>query len=281
MPTTLPPRPEPRRPRSTVAPRIALVLCIAIVLHYGAYLLFMPPRPAAVEILAHRGASAQEPENTLAAFRRAIATGVDWLELDVQRTKDGVLIVFHDEDVGRVTNGAGRVADLTLAEIGALRVRGEERVPTFADVVGLAKDARVRILPEAKDPARYPGLAGDIVRAARDAGYLDRTMLQSFNHGVLEAAVRDEPRLRVCPLTGLWQLSLDAVGVPEADHVCVMAEMLAINPWMIAQARSRRLKVYAWFGALEHPLLMRALLVLGVDGLIVDDPAALARILGR
>jgi glycerophosphoryl diester phosphodiesterase len=60
-----------------------------------------------------------------------------------------------------------------------------------------------------------------------------------------------------------------------------MAEMLAINPWMIAQARSRRLKVYAWFGALEHPLLMRALLVLGVDGLIVDDPAALARILGR
>jgi glycerophosphoryl diester phosphodiesterase len=262
-------------------PRPALVLFAVIVLHYGAYLLFMPPRTGVREILAHRGDSAHAPENTLSAFRRAVRAGADWIELDVQRTSDGALIAFHDVDAARVTNGAGRVADLTLAQLQALRVGDGERVPTFSEVVAFAKESRVRLLPEAKNPSLYPGIVEQIVKIVRDAKYVDRTVIQSFDHDVLDAAMRVEPNIQVCPLTGLWQFSLSSVGPAEADYVCPMAEMILLNPWMIAQAHGRRLRVFAWFGVVEHPLTMRALLALGVDGLIVDDPAALARILGR
>jgi glycerophosphoryl diester phosphodiesterase len=282
MPTTLPPPPPPRPPaRPFVVPRLAIVVSVAILLYFGAYLLFMPPRTSTPEILAHRGDSAHAPENTLAAFRRAVRAGVDWIEFDVQRTKDGVLVVFHDDNVDRVTTGTGRVADLTLAQVQSLRVGGGERVPTFHEIVTFAKAARVRILPEAKNPDLYPGIAGEMVALVRNAGYLDRTVIQSFDHDVLEAAMRREPNIQVCALTGLWQLSLSSVGPPDAGYVCPMAEMIVLNPWMVAQAHSRRLRVFAWFGVVEHPLTMRALLALGVDGLIVDDPAALARILGR
>ncbi|MDH5508339.1 MAG: glycerophosphodiester phosphodiesterase family protein, partial [Anaerolineae bacterium] len=85
------------------------------------------------QLIAHRGGKTYQPENTLAAFKQAIADGVDQLEFDVQMTKDGVLVVIHDEEVDRTTNGSGLVADLTLAEIQALDAGGGERVPTFAE----------------------------------------------------------------------------------------------------------------------------------------------------
>jgi glycerophosphoryl diester phosphodiesterase len=241
----------------------------------------MPPRPPAPEILAHRGGAAHAPENTLAAFRRAVRVGVDWIEFDVQRTKDGVLVAFHDDAVDRVTNGSGHVADLTLAELQALRVGAGERVATFLEIVGFAKESRVRIFPEAKNPGRYPGIVREMIAVVRKAGYVNRTVIQSFDHDVLDDAMRHEPNIQVCALTGLWQFSLSSLGTTEASYVCPMAEMILLNPWIISQAHGRRLRVFAWFGAIEHPLTMRALLALGVDGLIVDDPAALARILGR
>ena len=90
---------------------------------------------SAVRIYAHRGASAELPENTMAAFRRAVELGVDALELDIHATRDGVLVVSHDPDGRRMAGVAERLADLTFAEAQRWDVGGGERLPRFEDVV--------------------------------------------------------------------------------------------------------------------------------------------------
>src|SRR5687768_13536857 len=90
-----------------------------------------------MRIYAHRGASSTKPENTLAAFREALDIGADGIEFDVHATVERVPVVIHDRNVGRTTNGAGNVDELTLAEVGALDAGNGERVPTLADVLAL------------------------------------------------------------------------------------------------------------------------------------------------
>jgi glycerophosphoryl diester phosphodiesterase len=161
-------RGESRPPGRLVA--LLAAVCLGAAAHYGLYRLFRGPAPAYRHVIAHRGASAHAPENTLAAFRAALAAGADWLEMDVQRTKDGRLIVFHDATVDRMTDGTGRAADLTFDEIRTLRVGAGERVAAFEEVIRLAASTGARILPEAKDPALTAGLARDMLAAVAQEG---------------------------------------------------------------------------------------------------------------
>ncbi len=94
----------------------------------------------------------------------------------------------------------------------------------------------------------------------------------------LEAIAVANPDLITCPLYGLWQLSLSQVKPDSAKTVCPMAEMVLLNPWMVRRAHQDGRQVYPWFGVVENPVTMRILLALGVDGLIVDDPSALSKI---
>lgn len=265
-----------RRPRVLSCLFIVLLIPIA---YYGLYFLLRGARPANPQQIAHRGGPAYKPENTLAAFRNAIQIGVDWLEFDVQRTQDGVLVVFHDETVDRTTNGTGRVVDMTFEQIRALDAGEGEQVPTFAEVIALAKETGVGILPEAKSPDLYPGIEGGMLAEINEAGYLAQTGIQSFKHELLESILQSEPAAQVCPLYGLWKFSLKNPQPASARTLCPMAEMLILNPWMIRQAHAQGRQVYAWFGVIEHPLVMRILLAMGVDGLMVDDPVALAKII--
>jgi glycerophosphoryl diester phosphodiesterase len=258
---------------------LVLALLLMPVMYYGLYLLFKGPRQAEPQIIAHRGDSAHAPENTLSAFQAAVQSGAGWLEMDVQRSKDGRLVVMHDDRVDRTTDGSGRVADLTFDEIRALTVGGGERVPTLEEAIALAKAAGVGLFPEAKSGEKDPGAYAEIVAALNREGYQQQTILQSFDHDGLESIASANPDLIVCPLYGLWQLSLSEVRPDSAKTVCPMGEMVLLNPWMVRRAHQDGRLVYAWFGMIENPLTMRILLALGVDGLIVDDPSALEEIL--
>ena len=101
--------------------RIAVILGVLLVVVAGMGLFVTlgaaAPATARVQILAHRGASAYAPENTLSAFKLAVEQQADWLEMDVQQTKDGQLVVFHDLRMERTTNGRGALRDLTLADV--------------------------------------------------------------------------------------------------------------------------------------------------------------------
>ena len=262
--------------------RGCLLLIIAIPLtYYGLYFLFRGSLPAHPQFIAHRGGRFYEPENTIAAFQHAIDTGADWIEFDVQQTKDGELVVIHDETVDRTTDGTGRVEDLTLEQIRALDAGNGQQVPTFEEVIAFAKDNGVGILPEAKSPHLYPGIERNMVDNLVANEYVQKTVVQSFNPDTLENLLKINQDINVCPLTGLWKLDLGNPQPGEASTLCPMAEMIILNPWMIRQAHVEGREVFVWFGIIEHPLVMRFILVLGADGLMVDDPVALAEVLGR
>ena len=128
-----------------------LTVIVTILLIYnGAQVMLRTPPVTPLQNIAHRGGTKLAPENTLASFRNGIAQGVDYLEFDVQMTKDGVLVVIHDETVDRTTNGTGAVRDLTLEQIRALDAGQGEKVPTFEEVVALAKVSGFKIMPETK-----------------------------------------------------------------------------------------------------------------------------------
>ena len=245
---------------------------ILLLLYYGSFLLLRGPIPARPVAIAHRGDSAHQPESTLASFRSAIDAGADWLEMDVQMSDDGHLVVIHDTTVDRTTNGSGQVADLTLAQLQALDAGNGEQIPTFADVLALASDANTPIMPEAKSPELYPGLEMKIVEALNAASYADRAVVQSFDSASLVRLHEIAPDLPLCVLYGLGHFDLSGPQPGDATAVCPMAEMVLLYPWMLRQAHDEGRKVYVWFGALEHPWTIRLLVEFGADGVIADDP---------
>lgn len=267
------------RPRRGIGCLLFIILIPLI--YYGLYFAFRGPLPSKPQFIAHRGGRVYEPENTIASFQHAIDSGVDWLEMDVQQTKDGELVVIHDETVDRTTDGTGRVEDLTLEQIRALDAGHGERVPTFEEAILLAKENGVGILPEAKSPHLYPGLGMKMVETLVANNYNQTTVIQSFDYDTLENIQKLNQDVKVCPLYGLWKLNLSNPRPSAASTLCPMAEMIALNPWMIRQAHVEGREVFVWFGVIEHPLVMRFMLALGADGLMVDDPVALAKVLGR
>lgn len=252
---------------------LAILIAIPLI-YYCVQALLRTPSLVALQVFAHRGGLAHAPENTLAAFRNAISQGADWLEFDVQMTKDGELVVIHDETVDRTTNGTGVVRDMTLQQIRSLDAGQGEKVPTFAEVLELAKTSGVRIFPETKSAHLYPGVEEKLLQALRQADYLDRTVIQSFEPASLETLHRFAPQAKLCALYGLWQFNV-AQPPGDAQYVCPMAEMVLLYPAMVRQAHEEGRQVIVYFGVLENPFGISSMRFFGVDGMIVNDPLAL------
>nr|WP_203685622.1 glycerophosphodiester phosphodiesterase family protein [Streptomyces sp. SID14515] len=160
-----------------------------------------PERQTAPVVVAHRGASGYAPENTLAAVDAADALGIDWVENDVHRTRDGVLVVLHDTDLKRTTDAEQvfpdrapwAVKDFTAAELAKLDAGSwfgaqftGARVPTLTQFLNRLERNRQKLLLEIKSPATYPGIERDIIRELGRSGWLDRShvrdrlVIQSF-----------------------------------------------------------------------------------------------------
>jgi glycerophosphoryl diester phosphodiesterase len=260
--------------------RLALLLTAAaflLVAWYGAAWVRHIPADGPTAAIAHRGgpATSGTAEGTLEAFRAAIDAGADWLEFDVRSTSDGVLVVMHDETVDRTTDGTGPVSSLTLEAVRALDAGGGARVPTVEEVVALAASAGVRVLPEVKDGAAYPEVAGQLVDLLRTAGYLDRAVIQSSDTATLLRLGDIAPEAATCWITGLWQLDLSSPP-GDAAYVCPMGEMLLLNPDSIRGAHAAGRRVFAWWSRAESGATDAILEAYGVDGLILDDLRGLA-----
>ena len=160
-------------------------------------------------IYGHRGASGYAPENTLEAFRLSMEMGADGFELDVHLSRDGELVVIHDETVNRTTNGTGAVRDLTLAQLkeldacnGMEAYRGA-KIPTLAEVFDLIRDTHHLVNVEVKtDGIFYPEIEKKCVTLAKENGVEDRVLYSSFNHYTLMKLRQLKPDAKLGMLFG-------------------------------------------------------------------------------
>ena len=230
--------------------------------------------------IAHRGASGTFPENTLSAFRAAIDAGADMCELDVQLTRDGAVVVIHDETVDRTTDGEGEVAALTLEEIQRLdagakfkggTVKGE-RVPTLDEVFAVTS-GKCGLNIELKGGGVEAQVAA--VMQARNA-FAD-SIVSSFNWDYLKKIQTLHFNIRVALLAEEKPVDLMMNAVAMRAH--------AINPrWdmvtadLCKAAHERGLKVYTW--TVDADARMRALAECGVDGIMTNYPERLRTVVG-
>lgn len=235
--------------------------------------------------IAHRGASADYPENTLLAFRRAIEMGVDYLEVDVQLTRDGALIVLHDETLDRTTNGSGRVRDHTLAQIRKLDAGRGERVPTLDEVFTLARANGVRLCIEAKggDDAASVEIAEGVVGAIQRAHFVSQVVVTSFFPEALRHAKRLEPRLTTLLDPSPQDGSLSPRAICEqtlaAGANIISYDFRFVTRAVADEARLTGLALWPW--APNSAQEIRALLDLGVPGIMTDRPDVLNRVLSE
>jgi glycerophosphoryl diester phosphodiesterase len=226
-------------------------------------------------LIAHRGASGHAPENTLAAFRKAVALGVTFIETDLQVTRDTRLVAIHDDTVNRTTNGQGAVHSLSLDEIRKLDAGSwfgsefaGERIPTIEELLDFAKKHDVVFYLEMKPGGSWGGEHA-LTAALRASGEIARTVVISFDPGILEAVRKIEPTLMTGLLyDGQLEDPLDKAVEIGARQLCVRGDL--VTPWMLGQARRRDLQVVCW--TVNQAPHMRLLMAAGVDGIMSDYP---------
>jgi glycerophosphoryl diester phosphodiesterase len=265
------------------------------------------PRP---RFAAHRGGAALWPENSLLAFRNAVALGAPLVEFDVHPTADGALAVIHDHMLDRTTDGAGPVVSRTAAEVRALRVRGPdgaltaEHVPMLDDVLALLGPTPASILLEIKGPQRvdvvwertpegarpvaaprYEAIEERALDALARAGLRERTNLMAFNPDVIVRLGALAPGQRITLLVAQAHIALVG-GRPEDAIAWARAvgatdaglQHTLVNESVVAAARAAGIGLGAW--TVNDEPTMRRLAALGVDVITTDRPDLAQRVLG-
>jgi glycerophosphoryl diester phosphodiesterase len=257
--------------------------------------------------VAHRGGASQWPENSLTAFRNAIALGARILELDVHLTADAQVAVIHDATLDRTTSGTGRVAACTGADLARARLRGhdgaltEDHVPTLDEVLALAGPSEVALLVEVKTPGpavryeargdrvtavpgpRYPGLERRVLDLLRAAGVAERTFVMAFNPAVLAEIRALAPAQPTTLLVDRHHV--EQSGARAADTVAwardAQASFLGLHYSLCDAAvveAAHRAAIAVGVFTVNDEATMRRLAGLGVDVIISDRADLVARL---
>lgn len=216
------------------------------------------------------------------AFEGAVRLGYRYVETDVHVTADGVLVAFHDDRLDRVTDRAGRIADLPWREVSAARVDGREPVPLLEDLLGSWPELRVNIDP------KHDGAVGPLAEVLRRTHSVERVCCGAFSDARL-ARLRRLLGPKLCTSLGpkgIARLRAASIGVPAGRLPAPCAQVplrfrrLAItDARFVAAAHVRGLQVHVW--TIDDTGEMERLLDLGVDGIMTDRPAALREVLER
>lgn len=231
------------------------------------------------KVIAHRGGRVWAPENTLAAFRKSLELGVDGIELDVHRCASGELVVIHDEDLDRTTNGVGFVKDASCAELRKLSAGlwfdkefAGEYIPLLKEVLDLVRGQMVINIELKNTPIEYPGIEEDLAALLENYPRKDKLIVSSFDHKVMRkfhalAPEFDTALLAAALFVDVREYSaklgakyfhpaldcLRADGVDDAH-----AAGLLVNAWTCNSRKD-------WQDAIK----------MGCDGIVTDDPAGL------
>jgi glycerophosphoryl diester phosphodiesterase len=236
--------------------------------------------------LAHRGASAYAPENTLAAFRLAAELGADGVELDAKLSRDGVVVVMHDVMVDRTTDGSGRVSDLTRAEIKRLDAGSKfapqfagERAPTLEEVIDAVGDRLLINVELTNYESHGDGLEWKVIEAIERGGATQRIMVSSFWPPSLWKVKRAAPHI-VCGLLTRPGLKFRLRRIFLAPFIPGLnahhPQHTLFDAAYVRRVHARGQKVNTW--TVNDEADMRRLIAWGVDSIMTDKPDVLKRI---
>lgn len=231
--------------------------------------------------IAHRGASGYAPENTMRAFDKAVDMKADYIEIDVQRSKDGKLVIIHDTKVNRTTNGKGYVKDLTFAELQNLDAgswMGDEfygeKIPSFEEVLA-RYHGKIGILIELKAPELYPGIEEDVAKILKmyhlDKAENEEIIIQSFHFESMKKMKRLLPYIPIGVLISKKEnATVDTVKAfsSYADYYNLNYAILTED--LVHAVKAEGMKVLSW--TVRSPETAEYLLSYNIDAIVTDYP---------
>ena len=225
-----------------------------------------------VLIFGHRGAVNLAPENTLKSFRKAIELQADFIEFDILETKDGKIVVCHDEEIFRLTGHHGFIRELTLEELKTFEFGEGEKIPTFEELIELTK-GKINLNSE----VIVKGIANKVIDIIKKYDIMDSIMVSSFKHQELLEFQKIDSTIKLAYLeNNNYESSCTWKKKEQWIQFCIDNNFYAINPFypLINQqfvdfAHNNNVKVFPY--AVESAPAMRKLIKYGVDGIITDD----------
>ena len=230
-------------------------------------------------IIAHRGASRAAPENTLAAMKKAMEFGADYAELDACQTKDGAIVLMHDEELERTTGQKGMIWEYTLEELRKFEAgswfseefRGES-IPTLQEVMHLVR-GKMKLNIEIKVFGHEPGIARKVVDIIRAENFEGKCMVTSFDRKTIEEVKKVAPGL----MTGFIFDEDYQENIFDGNWDALSCDRQILDEELIEKAKQRGKKIFVW--TVNNPREMKKLFDLKVDGLITDIPDVLKDVL--
>jgi glycerophosphoryl diester phosphodiesterase len=219
--------------------------------------------------VAHRGGIVDGfPENTLAAFKQAIAQGIDAIEIDLRATNDGEVVILHDETLERTTDGRGRVIDHTLAELRRLDAGGGQRIPTYEEVLRLVAGTRVKLLLDIKESPQLD--KARVVHLTEQHGAVLDVIVGVRSIGDLREFRRLNPNLRTLGFVRSPD-DIETFARAGVDIIRLWPRWIEADPGIIARVHRLGLPVWCTAGTASRSELER-LIRLGVNGVLTDFP---------
>lgn len=236
--------------------------------------------------IAHRGFSGKYPENTMLAFKKAYEVGCDGIEMDVHLTKDNVMVIIHDEDIARTTDGQGFVRDFTYEELrkfdasaGFRGQYGHNPIPTFEEYVAWAKDLPIFTNVEIKNSVYYyDGLEEALIQMIRDNHMEDKIIFSSFNNASIMKCKALAPEIQ-CGFLMDGCIGNAGAYVKKMGVECAHPDWHKLTDEEIAGCKAHGIKINTWTVNEEKEMIR--LRDLGIDGIISNYPDVCGRVVGQ
>ncbi len=220
-------------------------------------------------VIGHRGAMGHDTENSLASVKKAMELGVDMIEIDVFKIKSGEVVVFHDDEVDRLTNGGGRLESYNIFDLNQLRLEGNYKIPMLQDVLKLI-DNKVRLNIELKGSDTAERVDFIVKYYIREKGWdLDNFLISSFKWDELRNMRKLNPEIPIAILTEKDPLQALAVA-RELKAEAINPNFGELTQQVVDKIQLEDFRVYTW--TVNEPEQIRAVKEFGVDGIITNYP---------
>ena len=234
-----------------------------------------------IKITAHRGASAIYPENTISAFKGAIDLKADYIELDVQQTKDRKIVVFHDKDLNRIANINKKIIDLNYDELKQIDIGShfneeykDERIPLLSDVLELTKDSNILLNIELKINGKEKNFEKQVINLLKQYNMLDRCVVASQNYESVKKIENLDNNIKTVYVTSKLDNDVSSYNVDVLS-----LKYTIINPFLVDEIHQNNKEVYAW--TINDENVANLMIMFNVDNIITNDVKLIQEVINK